>query len=351
MWIQRLVEDVVRVLRSNGGVVPSADLTGGDIQAKDCAHENLICGFWLVGCYLVAGFIDTREGQVPVLAYLAARVGRIGHQRCVSSGFESVLLGMRNCERHLLSSVPVAGEIAIAVHQCNLDTVVQKISHVWQGCVAWVCTQLVEAVLDGARRRCPVQRYTDGLLHVRLIEESLVELRRRSIDRSDVEVASVGSIAVPVHDVGVAESLRRLADRIDCCIVAQVLWITIASRLVTVHDLISASTRHVPSFFHILHLRVVDGFNSICVVGSDFDVGRPHRQTVGTTVDDEQCVQIQFLGLRCAVASLDCAIIDLLVLLFEIGTKLGTPSPSLSGLVSLITSRLKCLIYLQMTRW
>jgi hypothetical protein len=68
---------------------------------------------------------------------------------------------------------------------------------------------------------------------------------------------------------------------------------TADGKRLAVQDLDSASTWHIPSIFHILNLRVVDGFDAMCIVGSDFDVGGPHRQTVGTIIDDQQCVQIQ----------------------------------------------------------
>lgn len=120
---------------------------------------------------------------------------------------------------------------------------------------------------------------------MRLVEKGLVKLGRGAIDRSDVEIAPARGIAVPIHDIAVAESLRCLANCIDRRVVAQILWIADTSCLVTVKDLISAPTRHFPSIFHFLHLRVVDSFDAICVVGSHLNVRWPHRQTVGTTID------------------------------------------------------------------
>jgi hypothetical protein len=51
---------------------------GGDVAIEQCSCEDLVCGLGLVGGDFVAGLVDAGEGEVAVLAHLAAGVCGVG---------------------------------------------------------------------------------------------------------------------------------------------------------------------------------------------------------------------------------------------------------------------------------
>lgn len=73
--------------RGRGGGIGRNE-TGGNVEAEDGAVKDAEGGFGLVGGDLVAGLEDAGEGEVGVLADLAADVGGVGLDVLVAGGVE-----------------------------------------------------------------------------------------------------------------------------------------------------------------------------------------------------------------------------------------------------------------------
>ena len=73
-----MFQRIPRPLRTIIAPLPGTFKTRRDIPVEQRAHENLIGGFGLVGGDFVAGLVDAGEGEVAVLADLAAGVGGVG---------------------------------------------------------------------------------------------------------------------------------------------------------------------------------------------------------------------------------------------------------------------------------
>lgn len=102
-----LSQRIPRPLRTIIAALPGAFEACGDVFVEQRAHEDLIRGFGLVGGDFVAGLVDAGEGEVAVLADLAAGVGGVGLDAGVAGGSEGVGGGVGDCEGDEFAAVPV----------------------------------------------------------------------------------------------------------------------------------------------------------------------------------------------------------------------------------------------------
>lgn len=73
-----MLERIPRPFRAVIGSFAGALQAGGDVFVEERAREDLVGGGGLVGGDFVAGLVDAGEGEVAVLADLAAGVGGVG---------------------------------------------------------------------------------------------------------------------------------------------------------------------------------------------------------------------------------------------------------------------------------
>lgn len=81
-------------LRGIFRVVVCGNGTGCYVVSEDGAGEDLVGGFGLVGWYFVAGLEDAREGEIAILADLAAYVRGVGGDVGVSRVMEFLALAV-----------------------------------------------------------------------------------------------------------------------------------------------------------------------------------------------------------------------------------------------------------------
>ena len=70
---------------------------------------------------------------------------------------------------------PVACVVSVTVYESDFDAVVEKVGQVLEPAVTRVIADTSESSADGARTLRPVQWHTHSLLHMLLVEETLVE--------------------------------------------------------------------------------------------------------------------------------------------------------------------------------
>lgn len=224
---------------------------------------------------------------------------------------------------------PVACVVSVAVYESDFDAVVEKVGQVLEPAVTRVIADTSESSADGARTLRPVQRHAHGLLHVLLVEETLVERwRSRSrVQRSNIIVVASAVQNIRVKHVAAAETLSCLTDFINSLVHAQVLRIADSSEFATLDDLVFAGAGAFERVCHVEVLRLVDGLDVVGVVVGHCWVGGPLDEAVDAAVDDHQGVDVQD-GVLAVVVD-EGAVFDALVLLFEIGGEGGAVAATL----------------------
>jgi len=225
--------------------------------------------------------------------------------------------------------LPVAGVVSVAVYESDFDAVVEQIRQVLEPAVTRVIADTSESRADGAGALRPVQRHAHSLLYMLLVEETLVERRRRRsrVQRSNIVVIPSAVQNIRVENVAPAETLRSLTNLIDSLIHTQVLRIAESSEFATLDDLVFASAWSLERVGHVEVLRLVDGLDVVGVVVRHCWVGGPLDQAVDAAVDDHQGVDVQD-GVLAVVVD-EGAVFDALVLLFEVGGEGGAVAAAL----------------------
>ncbi len=104
------------------------DVASSDVIAKDSALEDAVCGFWLVRRDFMARLVDTRKGEVAMLADLTANVAAVYLYWSIPRRLESGTLTVVDRERRFLAAKPITSVISIAIHKSDLDAIVQEVS-------------------------------------------------------------------------------------------------------------------------------------------------------------------------------------------------------------------------------
>ena len=97
----------------------------------------------------MAGVEDTSERQVSSLADQAADVGIVGPDLGVAGTREILLAAVRDIERDVLATDPVADPIGIAVHQVDLDALVKQGSQVGEIAAVETAADVVACLAEG----------------------------------------------------------------------------------------------------------------------------------------------------------------------------------------------------------
>ena len=224
---------------------------------------------------------------------------------------------------------PITSIIPIAVDKRDFNPTVQQESQILEPAVARVIAYAPESAANGRGALGPVQRDAHRLLHMFLIEETLVE-RRRS--RSRVQSRDIIVIAPTVQDVRIenirpAERLRRLADIVHRLVDSQVQRVAQGGCFAAVYDLVAAGSGALEGIGHVKVLGLVDGLDAVGVVVCHCGVGGPLDEAVDAAVDDHEGVDVQDRVLAIIVD--EGAIGDLLVLGFEVGREGGAVAAAL----------------------
>lgn len=116
-----------RAVGAVSGILERRDAPRRDVHVEEGALKDAEGGFGLVGGDLVAGLVDAAEGEVAVLTDLAADVGRVDLEVGVAGGVEGRGGGVVDGERDGLAAEPVAGVVAVAVHEGHLDAGIEQV--------------------------------------------------------------------------------------------------------------------------------------------------------------------------------------------------------------------------------
>lgn len=141
------------VRRAVRGVVGGGGVDGarGDVEVVQRAVEHLVRRLGLVRGDLVAGLVDAREGQVPVLPHLAPDVRVVDHDVRVPGRVEGVRVRIVDRQAHGLAAEPVARVVPVAVHQVHLDAVVEQVRQLADPAGPRVVADAAERVAHGPR--------------------------------------------------------------------------------------------------------------------------------------------------------------------------------------------------------
>jgi hypothetical protein len=110
-------------------------------------------------------------------------------------------------------SLPVAGVVSVAVYKSDFDSVIKQIRQILEPAITRVIADTPERRADSPRALSPVQRHAHSLLHMLLVEETLIERRRRGsrVQRSDIVVIPSTVQNIRIENIAATETLRSLA--------------------------------------------------------------------------------------------------------------------------------------------
>ena len=79
----------------------------------------------------MSSLVDSREAQISVLSDLTSHVRGIGPDAGIPGSIELFLVRIWDSKGHGFTANPIAGKVAIAVHEGNLDAIFEEIGKVF----------------------------------------------------------------------------------------------------------------------------------------------------------------------------------------------------------------------------
>jgi hypothetical protein len=226
-------------------------------------------------------------------------------------------------------SLPVAGVVSVAVYKSDFDSVIKQIRQILEPAITRVIADTPERRADSPRALSPVQRHAHSLLHMLLVEETLIERRRRGsrVQRSDIVVIPSTVQNIRIENIAATETLRSLADLVDSLIHAQVLRIANGGEFATLNDLVFTSAGALERIGHVEVLGLVDRLDVVGIVVGHCRVSGPLHEAVDAAVDYHEGIDVQD-GVLAIVVD-ERTVLDALVLFFEVGREGGAVAAAL----------------------
>lgn len=309
-----------RALGAVASILGRRDAPRRNVHVEKRALEDAKGGLGLVGGDLVAGLVHAAEREVAVLADLAPDVRRIDVDVGVASGAKGRGGGVVDGEGDGLAAEPVAGVVAVAVHQADLDAGVEQVGEVGEVAAADVAARVVadggEGVVDAVDGFGVVDGHAERALHPVLGEEA-EEVRGREgvrVDGGDVVVVAPGFDHVRALDVVGAVAVGVLARVVDGDVVADEVGVAHGGEVVAVVDAVTAAAGLVECVEGALVGALVDGLDVVGVIVGHRGVIRFLGEEVDATVDDAEGVEVDVVVITCRV---ERSVGDPFVLFFE----------------------------------
>lgn len=290
-----------RALGAVTGVLGRRDAPRRNIHIKERALKDAKRGLGLVGRHLVASLVDAAEGEVAVLADLPPDVGRVDVDVGVAGGAEGRGGGVVDGEGDGLAAEPVAGVVAVAVDEADLDAGVEQVGEVGEVAAADVAAGVVadggEGVVDAVDGFAVVDGHAERALHPVLGEEAEEVGRRKGVrvDGRDVVVVAPGFGHVRALDVVGAVAVGVLARVVDGDVVADEVGVADGGEVVARVDAVTAAAGLVECVEGALVRALVDGLDVVGVVVGHLGVIWFLGEEIDATVDDAEGVEVDIV--------------------------------------------------------
>ena len=260
----------------------------------------------------MAGVKDTSKGQVSSLADHAADVRIVGADGGIAGADEILLAAVGDVERDVLAAEPVADPVGVAVHEADLDAVVEQGGEVGEIAAADVVACAAEGGRDGGVGLRVVGDDAEGGLDGGLAEVAEVVVWREGGEVAGADVVD-GAAGVLEGGAGVAVGVGLRADVVDGAVLAGEVGVADTGGF-------AAGEHVVETGVEVGHGRAVggcvDGLDAVGVVVGHLDFAHCLGDGIDAAVDDTEGVEVDGEGLT---GSGDASVGDEGVLLFEIG--------------------------------
>jgi hypothetical protein len=213
--------------------------------------------------------------------------------------------------------------IPIPIHKRDLNPRIQKIRQILLPPGSRIIANTPKRRTNRTIRLRPIQRHTQPLLHMGLVQPALVPRvgERRRARRRNVVVVDV-AVEIRVSNCFCAECFCGLAEPVYGCVEALVCGVVEETCVSAYFNLGEAAVWAVEVVDYVVISRLIIRLDAIRIIKCHLRVRRPLHISIHAAVDDEQGVEVQDVGLVLRVPVLG-VVAYAVVLLLEIGGEAG----------------------------